>query len=313
MSASEFQSTAGGWHPSGAERIDRHNVYRPAWPLDDSRQPGLFLASSGQRLYALPGHLSGPRAYDYYILHFIIGGRGTLYAPQGSYQLTAGDAFVIRPYTMNRYVADLSEPWTYYWIGFGGREAASILERIGIPAQAVVFRYEPDASFLSLLHAIAAVSRLSNVSEFEQLGRLYTLFARLAADSDYQQTLPPDDDSRLLFYLEQHYQDENLTIAEIARALNLSRSQLYRKVRRLSGYSVQQYLLHYRLNIAAAHLRNTSANVAEIALKCGFRDPAYFSRAFRLRYKLSPSEYRTQTNSSAAGYTDLNGGDSQNT
>ncbi len=299
MYASVPQSTAGSWQPSGAERVDRHNVYRPSWLLDDSQQPGLFLASSGQRLYALPGHLSGPRAYDYYILHFITGGRGTLYAPQGSFPLTTGDAFVIRPYTMNRYVADQTDPWTYYWIGFGGREAAQALERIGIPAQAVVFAYEPDPSMLMQLHEIAAVSRLSNVSEFEQMSRLYALFARLAARSDYQQqALPPDDHSRLLFYLEQHYQDETMTIAEIARALNLSRSQLYRRIRQQSGLSAQQYVLYYRLNIAAAHLRNTTANVAEVALKCGFRDPAYFSRAFRRRYDLSPSEYRTHMNAS---------------
>lgn len=93
-------------------------------------------------------------------------------------------------------------------------------------------------------------------------------------------------------YVEEHYDNSELSVEDIGRDLGMSRVQLYRKVKALVGMSVNEYIQQVRLNKARFLLRRDDLTIADIAYKVGFSSPTYFSTAFKGKYNQTPMEYK---------------------
>ncbi|MEL6651953.1 MAG: response regulator, partial [Bacteroidota bacterium] len=78
----------------------------------------------------------------------------------------------------------------------------------------------------------------------------------------------------------------------LAEKMNMSYTQLYRKLKALTNQSANLLIREVRLEKAAEMLQQSDEGIAEIAYACGFNDPAYFSRAFSTKYGMPPSLYR---------------------
>jgi signal transduction histidine kinase/ligand-binding sensor domain-containing protein/DNA-binding response OmpR family regulator len=74
--------------------------------------------------------------------------------------------------------------------------------------------------------------------------------------------------------------------------MGMSRSQLYRKMQALTGYSVNEFIRNIRLKRGAELLLTTENSVTEIAFMVGFKEISYFVKCFTEYYKISPSKYR---------------------
>jgi signal transduction histidine kinase/ligand-binding sensor domain-containing protein/AraC-like DNA-binding protein len=79
---------------------------------------------------------------------------------------------------------------------------------------------------------------------------------------------------------------------EISKALYLSRSQIHRKMKALTGHAVVHFIRTVRLQRALHLLQTTDKSVTEIAMDVGFTDPSYFSRIFAAWYGEAPSKAR---------------------
>ena len=89
-------------------------------------------------------------------------------------------------------------------------------------------------------------------------------------------------------------ENEQFSVFQLAKESNYSRSQLYRKLKLLTGKSINEYIRNIRLEEALKLLINDVATISEIAYKVGFASPAYFSRCFHDRYGHSPLEIRSK-------------------
>jgi AraC-like DNA-binding protein len=83
------------------------------------------------------------------------------------------------------------------------------------------------------------------------------------------------------------------TIADLARHLDISESNLRARFRETAGVPLGQYLRNYRINRAMALLRTSDLPVSEVADESGFASPQAFSRAFREATGQSPRAYRS--------------------
>jgi len=84
----------------------------------------------------------------------------------------------------------------------------------------------------------------------------------------------------------------NLSIEAVAADVCLSRSQLNRRIKAITGVTTQQYVNRIRLEQARELLNDPALQVSEVAYQCGFDDVASFSRAFRRTFGKSPSQHR---------------------
>jgi DNA-binding response OmpR family regulator len=90
--------------------------------------------------------------------------------------------------------------------------------------------------------------------------------------------------------LEDRLDDENLSVEDVAGLLYVSRVQLHRKLKALTGHPANEFIRNYRLDRALEMLKNQEGNVSQIAARTGFKNQKYFSVRFKERFGISPSE-----------------------
>ena len=84
--------------------------------------------------------------------------------------------------------------------------------------------------------------------------------------------------------------DSDLSVEKIGDEIGLSRVQLYRKVKALTGYSPVEMLRKARLARARQLLQTTDKNVSEVAYAVGFSTPSYFSKCYKEEFGESPKK-----------------------
>ena len=92
-------------------------------------------------------------------------------------------------------------------------------------------------------------------------------------------------------YVENSIANPELNIDEIADALGLSRSNLYRKIKSLTNYSPNELIRTIRVKYAKQLLNSKAKSISEVAYEVGFSSPSYFAKCFKDFYNESPTEY----------------------
>jgi len=97
---------------------------------------------------------------------------------------------------------------------------------------------------------------------------------------------------RAIELIDEHILEEDFKVEDFAESLNMSVSQLNRKLNALVDQPAGKFIKSIRLQRAAELLNQTNKLVAEICYEVGFNDQAYFSRAFKKQFGKSPSAFR---------------------
>ena len=122
-------------------------------------------------------------------------------------------------------------------------------------------------------------------------------FAARSSDSHRKKLLVKAERlRRVKAYMSRHADDLDLSPDRIADALGLARSTLYRLLQE-EGLQINAHVARYRLNAIAQSLRDPTwagRSIGEIAGLWGHIDQAYFARAFKKQFGMTPSDYRSQ-------------------
>jgi signal transduction histidine kinase/DNA-binding response OmpR family regulator len=95
---------------------------------------------------------------------------------------------------------------------------------------------------------------------------------------------------RFTAMVEQYLSDETISVEDLAQKMLISRVQLHRKLKAITDQNVTDFVRNYRLDRAMAMLRNREGMVYEVAARVGFGSEKYFSRAFKEKFGVSPSQ-----------------------
>ncbi|MEN8122727.1 MAG: response regulator [Bacteroidota bacterium] len=94
-----------------------------------------------------------------------------------------------------------------------------------------------------------------------------------------------------LALVERNLLNDDWSIVQFSSSLNMSRSQLFRKIKALTEMSVSEFIMTYRLKKAAGLLEKNLGSVSEIAFKVGFNNASYFTKCFQRKYNVTPRSY----------------------
>ncbi|MEP5341568.1 MAG: two-component regulator propeller domain-containing protein [Algibacter sp.] len=98
--------------------------------------------------------------------------------------------------------------------------------------------------------------------------------------------------NKVISAIEKNISDSNFGVEELAHAVSLSTSQLYRRLKQLTGQVPNVYLRNFRLQRAAELLReNNGLKVAEVMYQIGIESTSYFSTSFKKLHGVPPSEF----------------------
>ncbi|AIQ49451.1 hypothetical protein R70723_28885 [Paenibacillus sp. FSL R7-0273] len=152
---------------------------------------------------------------------------------------------------------------------------------------AVLQRWRPEAEMV--IGPCHDAEGLFSVSSWQN--QLKLLLQRLSRGG------PSSPDSRLVQdireYLEANYASD-MTLQHIAERFFISRENVSRKFKQISGENLSDYLTSLRIGKAKTLLHNTGLRLSQIAGLVGYEDEKYFSRVFKKATGLTPREYRKQ-------------------
>lgn len=92
----------------------------------------------------------------------------------------------------------------------------------------------------------------------------------------------------------QNIEREDFTSDELLKTIGLSKAQLFRHLKKTTGFSTANYIRYVRLCHAQELLRQTQLSISEVAFRVGFRDLSYFTHSFKEQFDCSPSEWRQE-------------------
>lgn len=148
-----------------------------------------------------------------------------------------------------------------------------------------------DAYITKPFSSKVLLSRVRNLLENRK--RLKYVYASGADDEARDEA---DPDSRFMAdfgrVVRERMSDSSLSVETISSALGLSRVQMYRKVKQLTGQSPVEIIRVTRLKKAEHLLKSTKMTVSEISYDVGFSSPSYFSKCFKDYFGCQPGEMR---------------------
>ena len=219
-----------------------------------------------------PSYSFGYFVRDYYLMHYVTAGKGTLYKNGCEYPVHTGQVFLINPGEATKYTADEENPWSYIWIGFTGK-ISSELDKLAEPV------FDMNGA---IFEKIKRCTDYINMREAYLASCIYLILCEIFENSS------ADNISAIKNYIDTNYMN-NPKISDIAKNLNLNRKYLARLFKSKTGLTMQDYLTQRKME-AAKSLIKSGYNINETARMTGYSDQSAFSRAFKNHFGYSPSE-----------------------
>ncbi len=221
-------------------------------------------------------HSFGPAVRTYWCLHFVVSGKGKFIIEGREYIVRRDEIFVIPPFVETYYEADAQSPWEYIWIGFEANKLPFDLKDI---------LYCPKAR--GLFEKIKFAEMRTNGRVEFLCAAIFELFSILLeseteSDVDYIKTA--------VHIIHTEYVN-GITVRDIAKRLNLERTYFSNLFTKEMGISPKRYLTNFRMKQAVLFMTKYHYSVTITALSVGYSDVYNFSKAFKSRYGVSPTEY----------------------
>ncbi|MFT3753133.1 MAG: two-component regulator propeller domain-containing protein [Paludibacter sp.] len=103
--------------------------------------------------------------------------------------------------------------------------------------------------------------------------------------------------AKTIKFIEDNYMNVDMNIDDIAANSGLSRSSFFKKLKNLTGMAPVDFIREFRVQRAMQLLDGGETNISQIAYLVGMNDPRYFSKCFKQKYGINPSEYKQKRNS----------------
>ena len=272
-----------------------------------NREFGLYLCGVGTRLIppnvpyqvyekGAPYQWKHGRIIRDFSLVYLTQGKG-IFRVRGSptLEVTAGDVLLIHPEAWHDYAPARDTGWKEYWIMFNGRRAEKLMSLVELPRRAPVIHHGIDANlhhlFTQMLEVAAALPPFASVLH---AGLVLQMVALIQSRLQLQREQGRREES--FIQKAKHFMvsalEQPVKMQSLAHDLGVSYSHFRRVFKTSTGFSPQQYLLNLRINRAKQLMEDVGVKLSDVARHVGFDDPYYFSRVFKQKTGIPPSEWR---------------------
>jgi len=212
------------------------------------------------------------------------------------FEVKKGEGFLISPQSINTYVADKENPWSYMWIEFAGLKALSYLQDIGLSRKNPIFYPKDYSSIDDIIKPLKYIVEHPNAPDQALIGHLYLFLNTLLENSTHHRrreggSLQEFYVREAINYIERNYNKE-ISVEDIANWCNLNKNYFGKIFKKSMNTTPQDFLIQYRLSKACEMLKFKDLSIKKISEAAGYSNQFYFSRVFKKINKMSPREWR---------------------
>ncbi|UVI29359.1 AraC family transcriptional regulator [Paenibacillus spongiae] len=239
------------------------------------------------------------RTFYPYSICFVIRGKGYAVWRGKTYSVGPNQLLFLDMTEEPECYAEADDPWDIIWISFGGMQAVNYYKLLDC-ADNPVLRVRNERLTKQLIEELFALF-IHYPPGYELAAS--SLLTRVLTEAAIAQTEEgviqspqepyayPDNIQQAIRYIVEHYQSP-IKIRDLANLVYLSPSYFSSVFKRYTGYTVAEYIIHFRLQVAKDLLTRTDCSLGEIAQSAGFCSQSYFSQVFRQLEGTTPRDYR---------------------
>jgi len=229
------------------------------------------------------------------ILIYCIDGYGFITCKGAEHQLCANSCFIIPSNEPHSYHASGKDPWSIYWLHFGGKKSLRFEHFFGKVITLNPSKRPRTNDRINLFNEMITVLESgfsNNIIEYANLslnGLLASFFygETYVAAKGYQCSNPVD---KAIVYMQRNI-NKCLKNKDIADHVQLSESHFSKIFRNKTGSSPINFFINMKMQEAIKLLSNRPMRIKEVAFTLGYEDPLYFSRCFTKQMGLSPGTF----------------------
>ncbi|MGQ7868843.1 ATP-binding protein [Sunxiuqinia sp. sy24] len=135
------------------------------------------------------------------------------------------------------------------------------------------------------------LTRIRTLIEHRQLLRKRFLLSDLQTAEPAPSSVDEGFMKRIVEIVDKNMTDSDFTVQSLVDEMKVSQDQLYRKIKALTGLSINHFIRLLRLKRAARMLASGQYSVSEVVFQTGFNNPSYFTKCFKAEYGVLPSDY----------------------
>lgn len=236
------------------------------------------------------------RILNGYYLVFISKGQGVFESALTTPRvISEGTCFVLFPNVWHRYKPDITTGWEEYWVGFNGSYPDDIMNKTFFTPKNPFIEVGLNENLLVLYQRLLGTVQNATLGYHQIISGITLEILGLAHTISMVKKQSEDGDLLLIhkaMFLLRESLESPLDIQKLIRKLPMGYSKFRKLFKSETGLSPHQYHLDLRINKAKELLQTTELNIKEIAYQTGFESEFYFSKLFRKKVEMSPTEYR---------------------
>ena len=241
-----------------------------------------------------------PEGRNDYQLLYIAAGKGEFFFKGSGVPtiVTKGNMILFRPgepQVYNYYAVDKTE---VYWVHFTGWKVEEYLMRYELPQEENVFYTGVSPDYPWIYNQIIRELQLQRENYEEMISlfmhHIFLTINRYIKERRYTNNDRINDIERAVHYFKSNF-NKPISIEQYASEHLMSVNWFIHSFRSIMKVSPMQYIVSLRIATAKGYLESSSKSIAEIANEVGYDNALYFSRLFKKRTGMTPSEYRRRS------------------
>ena len=283
------------WYGLGRQRIEIPKPVLKSRVLNNPLLNSLYICSLGYYPKA-SGHLtSRKKGLPENFLFYCIDGKGWYRIEDKQYEVKANEFFILPQNVSHAYGSSDEDPWSIYWIHFGGEQLPYFNSLFTIQTHFKPFHVKGSdaiaSSFTKMYKALELGYSTDNLMFANIcLSHFISLFIYNSKHFEVVDENINCIDSAIL-YMQEHV-NETISLNDLSKLYHYSPSRFSSLFKQKTGYAPIDYFLQMKMQKASQQLDFTKQSIKEIAMNFGFDDPYYFSRRFTKVIGMPPTKYR---------------------
>jgi AraC family transcriptional regulator, arabinose operon regulatory protein len=286
------------WHGLGRQRIEIPKSVLKSRVQNNPWLKQLYLGSLGYYPKAEGHYTYRKKGLSENFLFYCVDGYGWYQLGDKRYEISPNEFFILPQHVEHAYGSLKENPWSIYWIHFGGENLPYFNEMLTVQKHFKPNYIKSSNELFALFYKMYKTLELGySIDNLMFANMCLSQFLTLFIYNGKHYT-PVASDGKIdcidsaIMYMQEHI-NENISLNKLSNHYNYSASRFSNLFKQKTGYAPIDYFIQMKMQKASQQLDFTDQSIKEVALNLGFDDPYYFSRRFSKIIGMSPTKYRS--------------------